>query len=331
MKIGICVSNEIPNLKGKILSFFQKKFNQSNKDWSEKFSEILNQKKIKFGYVYIDKDNWIQQVNEFDILIWKPKFMGIESSQFFKEKVYFIQNIMNKRVFPNYETVWHFDSKIAQKYLFEYLNIQSPKTYVSFDYNESINIAEKIGYPTVSKRSNGAGSTGVKLLHSSEQLIRKVNFDFVGKKILSNVFKTNHDPFGYVYVQEFMKNNAGDLRINIIGDKYAVGFWRTNRDNDFRASGSGKIDYKKEIPLEIIEYCATVSRINNFDSMAYDVLFNEKSEFVIVEISYGFVDTAVYNANGYYVLDNECRITEFIEGHIWPQELWIKSVCDSIK
>jgi glutathione synthase/RimK-type ligase-like ATP-grasp enzyme len=330
MKIGICVSNEAPNLKGRFMKLLQKRINKSSSDWSNKFLERLSSNKIDYGYIYIDRDNWMEQVNEYDLLIWKPKFMGMESSQFFKEKIYFIQYILKKKIFPNYETVWHFDSKVAQKYLFEYLNIKSPKTFVSFDYNESTNLAEEIAYPTVFKKSNGAGSTGVKLLRSKKRLLRNLNYNFVGKKILNNVFKTNHDPFGYLYVQEFLDNNDGDLRINIIGAKYAIGFWRMNRDNDFRASGSGKIDYSKKIPLEIVEYCAKISKENKFDSMAYDILYKSDGDFVIVEISYGFVDTAVYNADGHYILNDNCEIAEYKEGHIWPQDLWVDYVCENI-
>lgn len=330
MKIGICISNETPIIKGKFNGFLQQKVNQSTKDWSLRFSEALNKKNVNFGYIYIDRDDWIQQIKQYDILLWKPKFMGIESSQFFKEKIYFIQHIMDKRIYPNYETVWHFDSKNAQKYLFEYTNIKTPKTFVSFDYNESIKTSNKIKYLIVVKSSNGAGSIGVKLVKSYKTLTRKINFDFLGKKILNRLFNTNHDPFGYLYFQTFMENNDGDLRINIIGDKYAVGFWRSNRDNDFRASGSGKIDYNKEIPVEIIEYCANISKINKFDSMAYDVLFDQEGDFVIVEMSYGFIDTAVYNAKGYYLMNSEGKVSKFIAGNYWPQELWVEWALENI-
>lgn len=325
MKIGLCISNETPNLKGTITSLFQRKINQSKKDWSEKFSQVLDKKKIKYGYVYMDKDNWIKQADKYDILIWKPKFMGVQSSQFFKEKIYFIQYVMKKRIYPNYETVWHFDSKIAQKYFFEYNNITTPHTFVSFDYNEAVDIAEKINYPIVVKSSNGAGSTGVKLIKSKKDLMKKINYEFLGRKIIKKMLKINYDYFGYLYCQEFIKNNKGDLRITIIGDKYAVGFWRLNRDNDFRASGSGKINYNKEIPTDIIEYCAIINKNNKFDMMAYDILFNG-NKFLIVEMSYGYVDQAVYNANGYYVLNKKGKIQKFVKGNYWPQELWLDSI-----
>ena len=34
-----------------------------------------------------------------DVIIWKPELMGVRSSQLFKEKVYFIQFMLGKRVF----------------------------------------------------------------------------------------------------------------------------------------------------------------------------------------------------------------------------------------
>jgi len=323
MKIGVCVSNENSVLRGMFTKILQKRINESEKEWSSKFAEILDKKNIEYGYIYMDKDNWINQVDDYEILIWKPKFMGIQSSQFFKEKVYFVQHILNKRIYPNFETVWHFDSKVAQKYILEYNNIDTPKTFVSFDYNEIQKIIEDLEYPIVSKSSNGAGSTGVKLVKSKKELMKKVNHDFVWKKVINKIFKTNYDRYGYLYLQEFIENNDCDLRINIIGYKYAVGFWRMNRKNDFRASGSGIINYDKEIPKEVITYCANISKLNKFDSMAYDILF-KGNKFQIVEMSYGYVDTAVYNAKGYYVLDENGQVEHFREGNYWPQELWIE-------
>ena len=48
-----------------------------------------------------------------------------------------------------------------------------------------------------------------------------------------------YDTKDYVYFQKFLPNNKYDIRIVVIGDR-AFGFIRYNRENDFRASGSGK-------------------------------------------------------------------------------------------
>jgi len=328
MKIGVCVSNEKLKFEKFPMKLLQKLFNKSTPDWSNKFIEVLELYKLDYCKIFIDKDDWINMVKQCDVLIWKPKFMGPMSSSFFKEKVFFIQYVLGKRIYPNFETIWHFDSKIAQKYIFDNSNIKTPKTYVIFDYNEAISKSMTIKYPIVLKKSNGAGSANVKLIKNKIQFQKVIIKEFIFRRIMANILKFGIDPFGYVYFQEFIKDNKRDLRINIIGDRYAVGFWRENRRNDFRASGSGKIDYTREIPKEVIEYCARISKENKFDSMAYDVLFKD-GDFVIIEMSYGFVDKAFYNASGYYELDEDGRVSNFIARNTWPQELWIKWLKDN--
>ncbi|QLY39822.1 hypothetical protein HF295_02685 [Hujiaoplasma nucleasis] len=322
MKICICISHEQVNPNSIIKQKIYDKL--ATVDWSVKFECFFKKYNIPYDTVYIDRLDWIKNIKQYDLIIWKPKFMGNESSQFFKEKVYFIQHILKKIIIPNYETVWHFDSKIAQSYIFDHINAKVVKTYTSFDYNESIRIANNLDYPIVVKKSNGAGSTGVSLCKSKKKLIRKIDNHFIFNKFKNHILNTKHDNFGYFYAQKFLKNNLKDLRITVIGDKYAFWFWRTNRNNDFRASGSGLIDYNTPVDKSIIEYCAKINKDNNFDSMAYDILFDEKGNFYIIEMSYGYSDIAVRNSNGYFYISEDGTVNDFIKGHYWPQELWVK-------
>jgi hypothetical protein len=107
----------------------------------------------------------------------------------------------------------------------------------------------------------------------------------------------------------------------VIGDRYAFGFWRNNRPNDFRASGSGQIDFERAVPETLLRYCIGVNRELGFDSMAYDILFT-KDKFVITEMSYAYLDSAPYNSRGYYELVDDNLVLR--ERHTWPQELWVE-------
>ncbi|OIJ11270.1 hypothetical protein BKP37_16645 [Anaerobacillus alkalilacustris] len=324
MKIAVCISNNKIKIKHAILDKFTNKIFKDNYNWGRKFADYLDKYNIDYDFINIDKNDWLEEIEKYDIVLWKPAFMGPQSSQHFRSKVYFIQHIMKKRIYPNYESVWHFDNKISQSYFFKYKKINAPKTFATFDYNEAMAKLEDFNYPLIFKESNGAGSSGVKLVKSYKQLVKIVNNKFIYHNIISRILKSNlFDRFGEIYLQEFLENNKADLRINIIGNKYATGFWRKNRSNDFRASGSGNIDYETEIPENIIRYCWQISRDNNFDSMAYDVLFRD-NQFFIIEMSYGYADSAVYNSAGYYELDGEGNIIEFNKGRYWPQELWVK-------
>jgi len=127
---------------------------------------------------------------------------------------------------------------------------------------------------------------------------------------------------GVAYWQEYIPNNHADLRITVIGDSNAFGFWRRNRPGDFRASGSGMLDYETAIPEVAVRYCIALNRKFRFDSMAYDILF-QGGEPLVVEMSYGYLDRAVFDAPGHFVLDDEGWLV-YREGHVMPQEIWVE-------
>ncbi len=269
-------------------------------------------------------------------------------------KSIFFRDILQKLVIPNFKTIWHFENKIAQSYLFQIHGIPTPKTTISFDYYDAIDRLQYETFPLVFKESYGAGSHNVKLVltfHQAKNIATNIllphqmwmeakNHKFSKIKfLLLNLSKSwlwygifqkyfRGEYFKGVYWQSFILDNEADLRITVIGDKYAFGFWRNNRPNDFRASGSGCIDYQRAVPENVLRYCLKINRDLCFDSMAYDILFS-KNDFFITEISYGYLDSAIYNAPGYYELKEDDNL-EFVNGHFWPQELWIYWMFDRI-
>ena len=132
--------------------------------------------------------------------------------------------------------------------------------------------------------------------------------------------RNEHEPLywqlekNYVLFQKFLPNNLFDTRVSIIGER-AFAFRRFNRKNDYRASGSGKINYDLDkIDLRAVEIAFSISNKLGFQSMAYDFLISESKKLEICEISYTYVDTAVYNCPGYWD-----RNLNWHQGHFWPQ------------
>lgn len=319
--------------------------------WHDRFIAALdyhkkNGSKIEYAAVSLEDHDWIRKIEGFNAVIWKSDYMGAESSTNFKEKIYFVERYLGKRVFPNYSSVWHFESKIAQSYLLSEFNINTPKTVVSFNYNDALEQLQQAQMPLVVKLSHGAGSSNVSLVENRDKFRKQLVKIFchqlwkIEKQRSDNSLKLfmksmrqgwfwnkvvmtllNKEKFRSVYWQEFVPSNDSDLRITVIGDKFAYAFWRRNRPNDFRASGSGNIDYDHEVPVKVVRYCMEVSKKLHFDSMAYDILFTDKG-FVVVEISYTYLDSAPYKSRGYYELTGDDL--SFKEGHYWPQELWVK-------
>ena len=53
----------------------------------------------------------------------------------------------------------------------------------------------------------------------------------------------------------------------------------------------------------------------NFQSMAYDFLKNKDGITLLNEMSYGYVNKAVYDCPGHW--NNQL---EYVKGHVWPDE-----------
>ena len=123
----------------------------------------------------------------------------------------------------------------------------------------------------------------------------------------------------YVLFQKFLPNNKFDTRVTTIGNR-AFAYRRYVRDNDFRASGSGKLDYDNSaIDVRFIKLALKISKELKFQSMAYDFLLNENNQPEICEISYTYVDSFIYNCPGYW--DENLK---WHQGHFWPPYLHLK-------
>jgi glutathione synthase/RimK-type ligase-like ATP-grasp enzyme len=318
--------------------------------WHEKFAAALDGhieagRSLRYEFVDMTRHDWLEAVRPFDLVLWKPHYMGNAAANF-KEKIYVLERHAGKMVVPNYDTIWHFESKIAQSYLFALEDVPTPATTVSFEYGDAMREMDLAAMPVVVKKSNGAASKYVQLVRHRRQTARLATSAFCDelycnarregeskfRTCLRNLWKPwlwkcfanqalGYSADDYLYWQEFLSGNDADLRITVIGDRYAYGFWRRNRPGDFRASGSGRLDFERPIPEPALRYCLNLSRRMNFDSMAYDILFRG-DDFLINEMSYGYLDSAPYKAAGYYELASDGTLA-FVANHTWPQTLWV--------
>lgn len=74
-------------------------------------------------------------------------------------------------------------------------------------------------------------------------------------------------------------------------------------------------------PEEALRYCISPNTKFEFDSMAYHRLF-PCDEFVIVEMSHGYVDKAVADALGCYTLNDDGHL-RYEPRRVAPQEPWV--------
>ena len=237
------------------------------------------------------------------------------------------------KVFPDFNTAWHFDDKVAQKYLLEALETDLVTTWVFYDKITANKWIDKASFPKVFKLKGGAGSQNVQLAKTKQEARALANQAFgngfaaydgwgsikerfrkwrLGKTGFFDVLKGFARLFNppryakvmgremdYLYFQEFIANNDSDIRIVVIDGK-AFGIKRMNRENDFRASGSGFILYNKaSIDERFVKAAFEVNRKLKAQCIAYDfVLDNDKP--LLIEISYGFANAGYDACVGYW-------------------------------
>ncbi|HXV37009.1 MAG TPA: hypothetical protein VEC18_07660 [Myxococcota bacterium] len=266
------------------------------------------------------------------------------------------------RVFPNHATRWHFDEKIAQHYLFESIGAPAVKTWIFWSHEAAARFVESCSYPIVFKLSTGAGGSNVVRIDSRRDaralvlrmFARGVQPNTVGDTTsrprsltrlgLRGWLRRGLDaaryfldgelpPVGnhhiqkhYLYLQEYLPDNPCDIRITVIGNR-AFGFRRRNRPGDFRASGSGIIDWDPQpIPAEAVRLAHAISRDRGFQSMAYDFLLDRARELRLSEISYGFASHAVERCPGYWDRD-----LAWHPGHIWPERAQVEDFVQQVR
>lgn len=288
--------------------------------FSDRWIAYCEQENIAYKIVNAFHNDIVEQVKGCDVLMWHHhhgKYRDVIAAK----KILFALEHAGIKVFPNFHTVWHFDDKVAQKYLLEAIDAPLVPSYVFYDKKEAINWANKTTYPKVFKLKGGAGSQNVKLVSNKKRckkIIKKAfrkgfsQYDSInGLKERYYKFKKNkdikevlkgfyrlffHPQFarlskrekGYVYFQEFIKNEGFDVRVVVVNGK-AVSLKRMVRENDFRASGSGKLIFENDkIDINYIKKSFDLSEKLSTQSIAIDFIKSNKGKIYIVEISYGF-------------------------------------------
>lgn len=289
------------------------------------------------------------------MLLWHWDQEDHRAVLFAKELVHALEN-SGIVVFPSINTSWHFDDKIGQKYLLEALKLPLVSSYVFYDRQKALKWAEHTTYPKVFKLRGGAGAINVKLVKTkgaAKRLVRKSfgrGFGKSGRTALfynriwhfrkdkdfksflgifkgiarlflkSRLEKVSGKEKGYVYFQDFVPNNKSDIRVIVIGEK-AFAIERLVRKGDFRASGSGIINYLDNTSLnsDVLEVAFDAAQKIDSQCVAFDFVVDKMGKPLIVEISYAFSIEAYDSCPGYWNHN-----LEWIHGSFVPQEFMVQ-------
>ena len=302
------------------------------KSFSDWWIQYCIEHEIDYKLVNCYDSNIISQLKGCDALMWHFHHANAKDYLMAKQLLLAV-SLTGLKVFPDFNTVWHFDDKIAQKYLLESIGAPLAPTFVFYSKNDALNWIKQTSFPKVFKLRGGAGAVNVELVKSENQAGKLVNIAFgrgfkhnsliplsetwskykqnqinlttLAKAVLRQFVETEFSKtYGraksYVYFQDFISGNSFDTRIYVINNK-AFATIRYNRKNDFRASGSGlkSLDPNLVSKEAIIEAFKISERLS-LQCCAYDFVMKEDKPYLL-EISYGFGERE--NKGGYWDRD----------------------------
>jgi glutathione synthase/RimK-type ligase-like ATP-grasp enzyme len=302
-------------------------------EFHPRWIEYCENNGIEYVVVNCYENNIISSLKDCDVLMWQFHQGNPKDILMAKQLMFSLQQ-SGKIVFPNFNTSWHFDDKLGQKYLLESYATELAQVWVFYDSSVAINWLKSSSYPKVFKLRGGAGSQNVRLVKTKEQGIKLVkrafgkgfsNYNAWGSlKERYRLFKLGKAEFievikgvvrlfvypeftktagvesGYIYFQEYYPNNDSDSRIVVVDNK-AFALKRMVRKNDFRASGSGNIKYgKEEIDIRCVKSALKLSSSLEAQCLAFDYIFDTNQDPILIEISFGFHADSYDDCEGYW-------------------------------
>ncbi len=103
--------------------------------------------------------------------------------------------------------------------------------------------------------------------------------------------------------QQYVPNLFGDYKIVIYGKKYFVLF-RENRKGDFRASGSGRLSFPKEVPLQVLDFAHQNFSAFDVPFASIDVGFDGRDCYLF-EFQFVMFGQYAVERSGWFFMKNE--------------------------
>lgn len=290
----------------------------STDSFSTEWIKYCEEKGINYKIVNCYHDDIIDQIQGCDALMWHHNHVFPTDFLIAKQILFSVQ-MSGIVTYPDFNTGWHFDDKLGQKYMFEALKLPHVKYHAFYNASTAKEWLKNSKFPVVYKLRGGAGSKNVQLLRSHQEALKVVKKSFGKGTRQYNAIQATKDTLklmklgkasvkdlakavahivvpiklenargrekGYILFQEFVPNLTSDIRVQVMGNKcYAME--RSVRENDFRASGGGKIDYDgSRISKDLIKLSFDLSDKIKAQTIAFDFVL-DNGAYKLIEVSY---------------------------------------------
>ncbi len=259
-----------------------------------------------------------------------------------------VEDGLGKPVFPDRHTRWHVEDKVAQQLMFRALGVATPMTRIFRDRDQALAYLREAPFPLVLKLASGFQSRNVRILRGFDEAryfldqlfgpgVTSLAYGPAGRlrtlartvRQSANVLRGRSSPDpgpenerhqGYFLIQELVPHNEYDTRITVIGDR-AFGFRRFNRPNDFRASGSGRIDWDPaEIDERTVRTAFGIAEDLQAQTVGIDAL-RQDDRILVLELTVTYASWLLRECPGHWRRKRrDPEKLEWVEGPMHPED-----------
>ncbi|MCK5077177.1 MAG: hypothetical protein KAR38_12415, partial [Calditrichia bacterium] len=121
---------------------------------------------IDYEIIDILAPDWLSLVQQSDCdgFLCRPPSKFEERNRQFDERLYFINKMLNRPIYPSYNELVIYENKRFTSYWLDFYNFPHPKTQVFYRKEDFLNFVNETKFPFVIKINTGTSSKGVKIV-----------------------------------------------------------------------------------------------------------------------------------------------------------------------
>lgn len=290
---------------------------------------------IHFHDVNLREDKWVNSL----VIYTSSEDIGYHYKSYIEDIVLALEE-KGAKVIPSYKYLRANNNKVFMESLRDiYLEDCLLKADAFGSLKDLLHKINEIEFPVVFKSSEGASGTGVFLINSKNELIRKVkkikDYRYLKEDIKDYLRALKHK--GYqkesVYrnkfiVQSFIPDLSNDWKVYIFGKRLYIFKRPIFKGRGIKASGGGYDNYLYDMdadaPDGIFDFALNIFEKLDVPHISLDIAY-DGANFYLIEFQALYFGTAgIPYSNGYYKEDNNSWI--FIEEKLEIEKNYVDSI-----
>jgi len=250
---------------------------------------------VEYEIIDIISPDWLQNVQNSDCsgFLCRPPSKFQERKSMFDEKLYFVNQILKRPIYPSYDELYLYENKRMVSYWLDLHNIAHPETKVFYLKKDYLKYLENNDdYPIVIKSNIGSTSKGVMIVDNKRKAVKLANKFFglihpklarghtavtTGKIIPFKSYGSREKHF--IIVQKF-EQIKWEWRIVKIDDSY---FGHKKLLRGRFASGAHLKGWDRP-PDQLLHLIKDICVRGGFLSMGADIFETEDGRFLVNEL-----------------------------------------------